>query len=102
VTAHRLFDPASSAGLRLGLGGAPLGNLFSAVTEAQAQELLAAAWEHGCRCFDTAPHYGNGLSDHRIGYALRSRPASDFVLSAAEFWAALRRRGLLPPDAPTP
>ena len=81
MTSPSLFAPADSAGLRLGLGGAPLGNLFSAVPEAQAQELLAAAWDAGCRCFDTAPHYGNGLSEHRIGDALRGRPASDFVLS---------------------
>jgi len=76
-----LFVPPSGSGRRLGLGGAPLGNLFSAVPEAQAEALLAAAWESGCRCFDTAPHYGNGLSEHRLGRALRTRSAADFVLS---------------------
>lgn len=58
-----------------------MGNLFSVVPEPQAQALLAAAWEDGCRCFDTAPHYGNGLSEHRLGRALRGRHDADVVLS---------------------
>lgn len=78
---HPLFHPASASGPRLGLGGAPLGNLFSVVPETQAQELLLAAWEGGCRCFDTAPHYGNGLSEHRIGRVLQARRGAGFVLS---------------------
>ena len=54
------FSSEIDAGLRLGLGGAALGNLFSVVTDAQAQALLEAAWASGCRSFDTAPHYGHG------------------------------------------
>lgn len=76
-----LFAPLAGAGLRLGLGGAPLGNLFSALDEAQARSVLDAAWDGGCRSFDTAPHYGNGLSEHRVGNCLRARPRQEFVLS---------------------
>jgi D-threo-aldose 1-dehydrogenase len=66
---------------RLALGGAPLGNLFAPVSGADAQALLAAAWDGGCRSFDTAPHYGHGLSERRLGDALRGRPREAFVLS---------------------
>lgn len=68
-------------GLRLGLGGAPLGNLFAAIDDEAAQALVTAAWDTGCRSFDTAPHYGNGLSEHRFGQALRGRDRSSFALS---------------------
>jgi D-threo-aldose 1-dehydrogenase len=76
-----LFAPAPGHGLRLGLGGAPLGNLFAALDDAQADAVIDAAWTQGCRYFDTAPHYGNGLSEHRFGRALRARPRPEFVLS---------------------
>ena len=68
-----IFPPTLEDGLRLGLGTAPLGNLFSAVDEAQSAAVIARAWDDGCRTFDTAPHYGNGLAEHRLGAALRSR-----------------------------
>lgn len=79
--AHALFPALHGSGLRMGLGGAPLGNLFSALTEAQASAVVAAAWADGCRCFDTAPHYGNGLSEHRLGQTPRTHARSAFVLS---------------------
>jgi D-threo-aldose 1-dehydrogenase len=78
----RLFPACAGSGLRLGLGGAPLGNLFAKVDEADARAVLDAAWAGGCRSFDTAPHYGNGLSERRIGDALRFHPRADFVLSS--------------------
>jgi D-threo-aldose 1-dehydrogenase len=65
----------------LGVGGAPLGNMFEVVEEAAARGALDRAWESGVRYFDTAPHYGSGLSEHRFGEALRDRPREDFVLS---------------------
>jgi D-threo-aldose 1-dehydrogenase len=65
----------------LGFGGAPLGNMFSSVDEAVASAALRAAWQSGVRHFDTAPHYGNGLSEHRFGDALRQYPRSEFTLS---------------------
>ena len=76
------FPPCDKSRLRLGLGGAPLGNLFTAVSDADAQALLDTAWNSGCRSFDTAPHYGHGLSERRLGNALRSRPRDAFVLSS--------------------
>ena len=65
----------------LGFGGAPLGNMFNAVDEATAEATLQAAWDSGIRHFDTAPHYGAGLSEHRFGHVLRQRPRDAFVLS---------------------
>ena len=75
-----IFPPTRHA-LRLGLGGAALGNLFSVVSDADAQALLAAALADGCRTFDTAPHYGQGRSEHRFGRALQGLPRDSFVLS---------------------
>ncbi|WP_432933263.1 aldo/keto reductase [Microbispora sp. CA-135349] len=57
-----------------GLGTAPLGGLFAPVSEEQAEEALAAAWEAGIRYFDTAPHYGTGLAEERLGRFLRGLP----------------------------
>lgn len=73
-----LFPPASH-GLRLGLGTAPLGNLFAPVAEDEAARAISQALADGCRSFDTAPHYGNGLAEHRVGLGLRGH--ADAVLS---------------------
>jgi D-threo-aldose 1-dehydrogenase len=64
-----------------GFGGAPLGELFVPVPEAQAQETLAAAWEGGIRYYDTAPFYGYGKSEHRLGHFLRQQPRDEYILS---------------------
>ena len=69
-------------GARLGLGGAPLGNLFQPLSDAQASRVIAGAWVDGCRTFDTAPHYGHGLSERRFGDALRPYPRSRWRLSS--------------------
>lgn len=66
----------------LGLGGAPLGNLFRAVSDADARAVIERAWAAGLRCFDTAPHYGQGLSETRFGQALRAFPRHAFLLSS--------------------
>jgi D-threo-aldose 1-dehydrogenase len=66
---------------RLGLGGAPLAGLYRAVGDEAARATVDAAWEHGVRYFDTAPHYGSGLSERRMGAALRPRPRGEYVLS---------------------
>jgi D-threo-aldose 1-dehydrogenase len=65
----------------LGLGCAPLGNLFSAISDDDAAATVDAAWDAGVRLFDTAPLYGNGLSERRLGAALATRPRDEFVLS---------------------
>ena len=66
---------------RLGLGGGPLGNYLTAISDAQAHAVVDAAWEAGIRYFDTAPFYGHGLSERRLGAALRDRPRDAYVLS---------------------
>lgn len=75
-----IFQPTHHQ-LRLGVGGAALGNLFTAIQDDAAHAVLEAALAQGCNTFDTAPHYGNGLSEHRFGRALRSPPREGFVLS---------------------
>ena len=64
-----------------GLGGAPLGNLYRAVPDYEAGTLVRHAFAAGVRYFDTAPHYGHGLSEHRLGAALRDVPRESFALS---------------------
>ena len=66
---------------RLGFGGAPLGNLYAPIGEVEALATVETAWNSGLRHFDTAPHYGHGLSEHRFGQVLRGKPRDEFVLS---------------------
>ncbi|KQO95702.1 aldo/keto reductase [Leifsonia sp. Leaf264] len=65
----------------LGMGTAQLGNLYRETTDAEARAAVDAAWDAGIRYFDTAPHYGLGLSERRLGAALAGRPREDYVLS---------------------
>jgi D-threo-aldose 1-dehydrogenase len=65
----------------LGLGMAQFGNLYRETTDAEAAGALDAAWESGTRYFDTAPHYGLGLSERRAGALLGGRPRGDYLLS---------------------
>jgi D-threo-aldose 1-dehydrogenase len=66
----------------LGFGAAPIAGLYSLVDEATARATIDVAWEGGIRYFDTAPHYGLGLSERRLGEALRDRPRDDVVVSS--------------------
>lgn len=66
---------------RLALGCAPLGNLYRPVAEADAQAAVDAAWARGVRHFDTAPLYGHGLSEIRLGRALAGRPRDEYRLA---------------------
>ncbi|MEU8931603.1 aldo/keto reductase [Streptomyces sp. NPDC048409] len=65
----------------IGFGSAPLGNMFRSVPEEEAEATVDAAWEQGTRYFDTAPFYGSGLAEIRLGKALSGRPRDDYVLS---------------------
>ena len=65
----------------LSFGGAAIGNLFTEVSDDDAQAAVDAAWDGGIRTFDTAPHYGLGLSERRLGGALRGRPRGEYVIS---------------------
>lgn len=67
---------------KLGMGGAPLGNLLTEISDEDATGAVRAAWEAGIRHFDTAPHYGAGLSEHRMGGALRRFPRGEYTLSS--------------------
>ncbi|WML84425.1 aldo/keto reductase [Streptomyces sp. VNUA74] len=66
---------------RLGLGTAPLGSMFRDVTDEEAAATVDAAWDHGIRYYDTAPFYGAGLAEIRLGDALAGRPRDSYVLS---------------------
>ena len=66
----------------LGFGGAPLGELFKKVELPQAEETLNQAYDSGIRYYDTAPLYGHGLSEHRLGHMLRQKIRSEFILSS--------------------
>src|SRR5690606_20348026 len=57
------------------------GNLFRALTDDEALAVLEAAWDAGIRYFDTAPHYGLGLSERRLGAFLQTKPRDEFVVS---------------------
>jgi D-threo-aldose 1-dehydrogenase len=65
----------------LGFGTAPLGNLFKALTEEEAQAVLKAQWDAGIRYIDTAPLYGLGLSETRVNHFLRGKPRDSYVIS---------------------
>jgi D-threo-aldose 1-dehydrogenase len=65
----------------LGLGTAPLGGLYEAVDDETAHAVVERAWRLGIRFFDTAPYYGSGNAERRLGSALRERPREEFVVS---------------------
>lgn len=76
-------EPVGRTGIEVtevSFGCASIGNLYRAVSDEAAQDVLQAAWDGGIRYFDTAPHYGRGLSEQRLGRFLQGR--GDFVLSS--------------------
>lgn len=81
----RHFDRIGNGGItytELGFGTAPLGNLYRAISDDEAQATLNAAWETGCRYFDTAPLYGLGLAETRLNRFLRGQMRDDYALSS--------------------
>jgi D-threo-aldose 1-dehydrogenase len=72
---------ATIAFSELGFGAAPLGNLYRAISDEQAQATMQAAWDAGVRYFDTAPLYGYGLSETRLNQFLRGRDRKSYVIS---------------------
>ncbi len=97
----RMIGRTGASVTQVGLGCAPLGDLFDELSETQAQATLQAAWDAGVRYFDTAPFYGYGKSEHRLGTFLRQQPRSDFVIStkvgrvlrAARNWQSFDKAG---------
>jgi D-threo-aldose 1-dehydrogenase len=80
----RHWDRHGTGGLsftELGFGAAPLGNLYRAISDAEADAILEIAWAGGVRYFDTAPLYGFGLSETRLNRFLRGKPRGEYVLS---------------------
>lgn len=78
------WDRIGNGGLsltRLGFGTAPLGNLYRAISDDEAQAILEMAWDRGVRYYDTAPLYGLGLSETRLNRFLRGKPRDEYVLS---------------------
>lgn len=81
----RSWDRLGNGGLtftEIGVGTAPLGNLYKAISDAEADAILAIAWDAGVRYFDTAPLYGFGLSETRLNRFLRDKPRDEYVLSS--------------------
>ena len=82
--ATRHWDRSGNGGLtftELGFGTAPFGNLYRAISDADADAILEAAWEGGVRYYDTAPLYGLGLAETRLNRFLRTKPRNEYVLS---------------------
>lgn len=81
----RHWDRIGNGGLtftELGLGTAPLGNLYAAISDEAAHQTMQDAWDGGVRYFDTAPLYGLGLAETRLNRFLRDKPREDYVLSS--------------------
>ena len=66
----------------MGLGGSPLGNRARPMREEDAEALIGAAWSAGIRYFDTAPLYGHGLAEARLGHGLRWQSRDEYVISS--------------------
>lgn len=65
----------------IGVGSAPLGGLFTPVSDADAEATIMSAWSLGMRFFDTAPLYGFGLAERRLGAFLRQQPRESYAIS---------------------
>lgn len=81
VSARRKIGKTGVTVTEIGFGGAAIGNLYTAVSDLEADSCVRTAFAAGIRYFDTAPLYGYGLSEHRIGAALREKQRESFVLS---------------------
>lgn len=81
VLAKRRLAKRAVSLTEISLGCAQLGNLYRAISDDEAKATVDAAWHRGVRYFDTAPHYGLGLSERRLGAALAGRPRNQYVLS---------------------
>lgn len=83
----RAFDkrPLGRSGIMttvMGFGTAPLGDLYDILDEDQAHATVRAAYDAGIRLFDTAPLYGHGLAEHRLGSILRQKPRDHYLISS--------------------
>src|ERR1700712_3384652 len=81
----------------LGVGTAPIGNLFTAVSDDSATEMLGRAEQAGIRWFDTAPLYGHGLAEQRLGAFLRHAPLAARTISTKVGRVLTPAPGAIPP-----
>jgi D-threo-aldose 1-dehydrogenase len=81
VTIQRALGRGGLQVGRYGFGGAPIAGLYESVSDQQAHECMAQAWASGQSYFDTAPHYGAGLSEQRVGAFLSRKPSNEWILS---------------------
>ncbi|MBO4252852.1 aldo/keto reductase [Streptomyces griseorubiginosus] len=79
---HRKIPNTAVEVTELGFGASVIGNLYRTTTAEDAAAALDTAWDAGIRYYDTAPHYGLGLSERRLGAALRDRPREQYVISS--------------------
>lgn len=79
--AEHLPEKIRSAFAVLGVGTAQFGNMGKTVSDQDCSAAVGTAWDRGLRFFDTAPHYGLGLSEKRLGTALAHKPKEDYVIS---------------------
>ncbi|MFF4346077.1 aldo/keto reductase [Streptomyces sp. NPDC001530] len=79
---QRKIQNTSVSLTELGFGASVIGNLYRVTPVDDATAAVDAAWEAGLRYFDTAPHYGLGLSERRLGAALQGRPRDEYVISS--------------------
>lgn len=79
---RRNFGRTGLAVTDMGFGAAPIGNFLKPISEEVAAAMVEHAWNAGMRYFDTAPLYGHGLSELRLGQNLRWKPRDEFVLSS--------------------
>jgi D-threo-aldose 1-dehydrogenase len=78
----RILNGTDVSLTEIGFGAAVIGNLYQKTSDQEAREAIEAAWQAGIRYFDTAPHYGLGLSERRLGQALKRLPRGEFVVSS--------------------
>ncbi len=83
---------------QLALGTAPLGGLFNSVSEFDGQAALNAAFASGINFVDTAPHYGKGVAETRVGEYLRNFPRSSYVISSKVGRVLVPSSGATDPD----
>jgi len=95
---RRSFADGGVSTSLLGFGGAPIGNLFAAVGDEPAVAAVQEAFRCGIRFFDTAPYYGYGLSERRVGRGLAGLPRDSFVLSTKVGRSIETDRGSAPPN----
>ncbi|CAN7761789.1 aldo/keto reductase [Rhizobium leguminosarum bv. viciae] len=80
VHEQRRLGRTSLSATTLGLGTTAIGGLYTATSEDSAEETMQTAWDLGVRFFDTAPQYGNGMAEQRLGAFLRKKPSDRYVL----------------------